>query len=307
MQSAAAALSTRLGADAFLARLGEVVEDWVARADPALHDTLRWQLLAPSKRFRPLTLFACWQAAGQPGGEDAALRRALAIELLHNLSLVVDDILDRSRRRRGRLTLHCRFGTLPALMTAGYLQAGAFAVLHEATADTALAAELLKRLAVAEVLQWRSRRLPRGVEDWRRLAGEDTGALFELCAALGAGDGRLRRFGHLLGVLYHGCDDVADVRGSAALGGGGHADLRDGILTLPAALAVRDAAVAARFAVAGEGQVAALGTAFRAQLGAAEAVLDGIAAEACEEAELHAAQPAPLLALVAATRGLSRS
>ena len=57
---------------------------------------------------------------------------------------------------------------------------------------------------------------------------------------------QLRQFGHLLGVLYHGCDDVADVRGSAALGGGGAEDLRDGILTLPAALAVRSSAEVAR-------------------------------------------------------------
>ena len=64
--------------------------------------------------------------------------------------------------------------------------------------------------------------------------------MFELCAVLGAGSDRLRRYGHLLGVLYHGCDDVADLRGLEALGGGGKEDVRDGILTLPAALAIRD-------------------------------------------------------------------
>ena len=48
-------------------------------------------------------------------------------------------------------------------------------------------------------------------------------------------------------MLYHGCDDVADVRGTTALGGGGNEDVRDGILTLPASIAVRDPATSALF------------------------------------------------------------
>ena len=64
--------------------------------------------------------------------------------------------------------------------------------------------------------------------------------MFEICAVLGARSQRLRQYGHLLGVLYHGCDDVGDQRGLEALGGGGEEDIRDGILTLPAALAIRD-------------------------------------------------------------------
>ena len=95
-----------------------------------------------------------------------------------------------------------------------------------------LLSELVKRLGVAEVMQWRLRRQPLGVEDWRKIAGEDTGSMFEVCACLGTRSDQLRRFGALLGMLYHGCDDVGDVRGAVALGGGGKEDLRDGILTL---------------------------------------------------------------------------
>ena len=62
--------------------------------------------------------------------------------------------------------------------------------------------------------------------------------MFEVCACLGARTDGLRRFGQLLGLLYHGCDDVADVRGVQTLGGGGEEDFRDGILTLRAALAI---------------------------------------------------------------------
>ena len=53
-------------------------------------------------------------------------------------------------------------------------------------------------------------------------------------------DDLLRKFGALLGLLYHGCDDVGDVKGLELLGGGGDDDLRDGILTLPASIAIKD-------------------------------------------------------------------
>src|SRR5436305_502221 len=178
-----------------------------------------------------------------------AVDAAFAIELVHNMSLIIDDVLVSSIERRGVATVEYRFGRLPALMTSGYLVADAFDALAEDLFAIRLLAELIRRLGAAECLQWRWRRQPLGVEDWRRIAGEDTGSMFEVCAVLGARSERLRQYGHLLGVLYHGCDDVGDQRGLAALGGGGEEDVRDGILTLPAALAIRDPELRALFAI----------------------------------------------------------
>jgi geranylgeranyl pyrophosphate synthase len=78
------------------------------------------------------------------------MRSAVALELFHNVSLIVDDILDRSRYRRGRLTLHCRFGELRAWMTAGYMTAGGFAMVAGDDYASRLLAELMQRLGVAE-------------------------------------------------------------------------------------------------------------------------------------------------------------
>jgi geranylgeranyl pyrophosphate synthase len=115
----------------------------------------------------------------------------------------------------------------------------------------------------------------------------------------------LRKFGGLLGLLYHGCDDVADVRGTNALGGGGYDDLRDGILTLPAALAIRDVEIARLFSSPRERDLDALSHAFRKQIPEAEAYLDRIADEAKTEARLFARNPDPLVRLVDHTRRLS--
>src|SRR5712692_6285240 len=200
---------------------------WIEQADPEVRELLRWQLLGRSKYFRPFTIFACHRAVTDRAASPHLMPSVVALELFHNVSLIVDDILDRSRFRRGRLTLHCRFGELRAWMTAGYLTAGGFAMVAGDDYATRLLAELMQRLGVAECVQWRLRRRPLTVSDWRGIAGEDTGSMFEVCARLGTRDSQLRKFGRLLGILYHGCDDVADARGAAALGGGGDEDLRD--------------------------------------------------------------------------------
>src|SRR5947199_1904701 len=210
---------------------------------------------------------------------------AFAIELVHNMSLIIDDVLDSSVERRGVATVQKRFGHLPALMTSGYLVADAFHALAGDRFAIRLLSQLLRRLGSAECLQWRLRRQPLGVEDWRRIAGEDTGSMFEVCAVLGARSERLRQYGHLVGVLYHGCDDVGDLRGLDALGGGGEEDIRDGILTLPAALATRDPRIRALLAIADRdaARLEAIADACRDQLDEAEVVLDRIAASAQPE------------------------
>ena len=297
-----------LGFAAEVEALRGALAAWIAQASEEVREPLTWQFNGRSKYFRPLTVFSCYRALYQGPLPPTLIRSAVVVEMFHNVSLIVDDILDRSRFRRGELTLHCRFGTLPALMVSGYVTANAYRMVRDDAHDIRLLSELMMRLGVAECLQWRLRRRPLDVEDWRRIAGEDTGSMFEVCACLGTRTEELRRFGHLLGMLYHGCDDVGDVRGAEALGGGGEEDVRDGILTLPAALAVRDPRIATLFLrpKPTRADLRRLTAAFHAAVPDAERYLDGIADEACVQAQKCAPNPAPLLLLVEHTRRLSR-
>jgi geranylgeranyl pyrophosphate synthase len=297
----------RLGAAAEIELLRERLGAWLENVDEELREPLTWALSGTPKHFRPVTLFACHRATHDTPASEA-VELAFAVELVHNMSLIVDDVLDASDTRRGIATVESRFGRLTALMASGYLVADAFDAVAADPFAVRHLSELLRRLGSAECLQWRLRRRPLGVEDWRRIAGEDTGSMFEVCAVLGARSQRLRRYGHHLGVLYHGCDDVGDQRGLDALGGGGEEDLRDGILTLPAALAIRDAQIRELFPVDDEDpeRLAALADAFQAQLDDAEQVLDRIADAARTEAEQFADDAEPLLALVDQVRQLSR-
>jgi all-trans-nonaprenyl-diphosphate synthase len=302
------AVISKLGYATDVHRLRRAIFEWVGGASEEMQPLLQWQFLGRAKYFRPLTIFACSRATGHDAVTPAVLQGAIAIELLHNVSLIVDDILDASDERRGIPTLHRRFGSLPALMASGFVVADAFRMLADDPMGIRLLSELLSRLGVAECLQWRLRRQPLGVEDWRVLAGEDTGTMFEVCACMGTRSEALRKFGRLLGMLYHGCDDVGDARGLEALGGGGDEDVRDGILTLPAAFAIRNRRIRTLFCKR-EPNAEELNESARAiseRIPDAEAYLDGIADEARAEAFSRAPNPEPLFALIDHTRQLSR-
>jgi geranylgeranyl pyrophosphate synthase len=299
---------SKLGYEHEVHQLRDGIHEWIESASQEMQEQLRWQFLGRSKYFRPLTIFACFRATHDCAVTPEVVRGAVAVELLHNVSLVVDDILDGSDDRRGVPTLHRQFGSLPALMASGYIVAAAYRFLSTDSLAIRLLSELLSRLGVAECLQWRLRRQPLGVEDWRLIAGEDTGTMFEVCACMGSRNEVLRKFGRLLGMLYHGCDDVGDARGLEALGGGGDEDVRDGILTLPAALAIRDRRIRTLFCKEEHTPVELdeIAQAIRGRIPEAEACLDLITEEARAEAFTRAPNPEPLFALIEHTRQLSR-
>tara|TARA_R110002072_G_scaffold21616_12_gene76429 strand:- start:7465 stop:8400 length:936 start_codon:yes stop_codon:yes gene_type:complete len=296
-----------LGFEAETQALREAIGAWVKSTPTEMQPQLGEQFLAGSKYFRPLTIFSCQTAVGSDEITEETIQAAVALELFHNMTLVVDDILDQSDERRGKPTMHTAYGQLTALMTSGFMVAEGYRMMALDPQVIKLMSELMSRLGIAEVMQWDSRKMPRGVEDWRRLAQEDTGSMFEVAACLGDRSEDLREYGGLLGTLYHACDDVSDVRGSEALGGGGDEDIRDGILTLPAAIAVREPDVAAMFRDPNPDNYDALAEAFRAALPEAEIELDRIAQSAITEAKLFASKPRKLITLVDRTRALGEA
>lgn len=368
----------------------KILQDWIKTGtDPNVRQFLIHQFDCEAKYFRPLTIFSCHRAVTNSSVPASLLTSAQVVEMFHNVTLIIDDIVDRSDTRRGKDTMwkYAREsegastgkrgngdsgwrntedgGKLTAYMVAGYIIADGYDILargmldeysdmcdHESEEDDAdsfeppkknapdakksvidktglisrnnrealnrcgpvrydmrLLSELVKRLAIAECVQWKNRKTKLTLADWHYLAREDTGSMFEICAALGARSQRLRRFGRLLGMLYHGCDDVADLRGAIALGGGGDEDLEEGILTLPAALAIQgDDRIGAIFCknTRSKSDMRNLRHAFEAQLDASERELNRLKNEALEEVEkANLRAPEYLLALVTDTRKLS--
>ena len=125
-----------------LAAIELALEDAVPAYAPAgLGDAMRYAVLDGGKRLRPLLVLASMEAsaAGQQVAwmEDAAMRSACAVELIHAYSLVHDDMpcMDNDVLRRGKPTVHVKFGQAQALLAGDALQSLAFECLTPDDSD----------------------------------------------------------------------------------------------------------------------------------------------------------------------------
>lgn len=181
---------------------------------------------------------------------ERAARPAVAIELLHAASLVHDDLVDHTLRRRGRVTVHARWDRHVALMVGDYFFALA---ANELAAEPdpriirfyADAAQIVVEGELRPVTQLEPMSV--ALEQYFYKTGAKTAALFEAACkagiAVGGGTAEqveaLERFGYNLGVAFQIIDDILDFTSNeTALGKPAGNDLREGTLTLPLIYAV---------------------------------------------------------------------
>jgi len=236
-----------------------------SHADPGgpLAAALRWALLAPGKRVRPLLVLAACEAVG--GKWREALPAAAAIECVHAFSLVHDDLpaMDDDDYRRGRLTTHRKFGEALGVLTGDALLAFAFEELtrlplarHEPQ-RVLLAVRVLAEAAGAHQLvqgqaldiAGEGKRVTRDVVADIHL--RKTGALIAAALVLGGivGGARddtltaLHDLGLDLGFAFQIHDDLLNAGSSLArLGKRGGTDAARGKATWPRAVGARQAA-----------------------------------------------------------------
>ena len=113
-----------------MAAVEAALEAWVPEDAPAgLGQAMRYGVLDGGKRLRPLLVLAACHAVA--GDRSAAMRAAVAIELIHAYSLVHDDMpcMDNDVLRRGKPTVHVQFGQAQAMLAGDAMQALAFEVL----------------------------------------------------------------------------------------------------------------------------------------------------------------------------------
>ncbi|MFU8866579.1 polyprenyl synthetase family protein [Natronococcus sp.] len=179
-----------------------------------LNEEVRHVALSGGKRVRPMvTLLACETVGGKP--EDA-VDFGVGIELVHNASLVIDDIIDRSDLRRGTASAWAEFGHGPAIITSDGLLGEAFALFSADPKATQVVAEAMVELGVGEATELSSQ--PSNEEEYMTLARRKTGALFRAAAELGAiaADSdpftveALGEYAERVGVAFQIRDDVLD-------------------------------------------------------------------------------------------------
>ena len=198
-------------------RLESLVE---AVEPPELAAELDHVALSGGKRVRPaVTVLACEAVGGAP--EDA-VDFAVGIELVHNASLVIDDIIDRSEMRRGTPSAWAEFGYGPAIVASDGLLGEAFALFSENERAMRIVAEAMVELGEGEATELVAR--PENEAEYMTLARRKTGVLFRAAAELGAVAGgadaftieSLGDYAERVGVAFQIRDDVLDATADAA-------------------------------------------------------------------------------------------
>jgi geranylgeranyl diphosphate synthase type I len=205
---------------------------------------------ATGKRIRPILVLLTTQAAG--GDWQRALPGAAAVELIHNFSLIHDDIEDNSPLRRGRPTLWTQWGIPLAINTGDAM----FTLAHLTLLKLAETTNSRITLAATNVMQETCLLLTQGqhldisYEDektlpiqayWPMVSGK-TAALLSACTEIGAlvadadeeRRAAYRQFGHDLGLAFQALDDILGIWGDAAkIGKSNASDLVAGKKSLP--------------------------------------------------------------------------
>jgi farnesyl diphosphate synthase len=217
----------------------QALEAWVPLAAPAgLGEAMRYGVLDGGKRLRPLLVMAaCHAVDGHTGG---AVRAAVAVELIHAYSLVHDDMpcMDNDVLRRGKPTVHVKFGQAQAMLAGDAMQALAFEVLTPPPGDlpAALQARLCALLARAaghagmaggQAIDLASIGQALDEVELRDMHRRKTGALLQASVQMGAACGTcgevawqaLSDYGAAVGLAFQVVDDILDVtQGSETLG-----------------------------------------------------------------------------------------
>jgi geranylgeranyl diphosphate synthase type I len=208
----------------FLERRQSLVEDRLTAVvdgvEPAeLEDEVRHVALSGGKRVRPMvTLLACEAASGD--AEDA-IDFGVGVELVHNASLVVDDIIDQSDVRRGVDSAWTKYGYGPAIVSSDGLLGEAFDLFSPNPQAMQVVAEAMVELGEGEATELVAK--PESEDEYMELARRKTGALFRAAAELGAvaadADAfTVEAFGEYaerVGVAFQIRDDVLDATADA--------------------------------------------------------------------------------------------
>jgi geranylgeranyl diphosphate synthase type I len=203
------------------------------------------------KAVRPALALLSAEAAGAP--VEDGVPGAVAVELVHNFSLLHDDLMDGDLERRHRKTVWAVWGSASAILTGDALLALAQEVLLECESPHAIAAGRLLAAATRELIRGQvddlafERRTDVSLAECLDMAGAKTAALLSASASIGAvlagaGDdlvAALAAYGRELGIAFQLVDDLLGIWGDPAVTGKPvFSDLRSRKKSLPVTYAV---------------------------------------------------------------------
>lgn len=224
-------------------RYNRLFHDTLQHDNPLLRLALNHLTQRKGKQMRPIMVLLSAKGAG---GEvdDSVLHAAVALELLHTASLVHDDVVDESDRRRGQSSVNSLLDNKAAVLVGDFILSKA---LEHAAATrnievVNLVAQLGQTLADGELLQLANTSSSDIAESsYYEVIRKKTASLFAACAEVGASlstqdEGyiyTMKRFGMLVGICFQLRDDIFDYDLSTDVGKPAGNDMKEGKLTLP--------------------------------------------------------------------------
>ena len=216
----------------YMTQVSEELKKYIGppREPKELYDAVRHLFDAGGKRLRPVMCLLAAQAAG--GDATDVQPYAAALEMIHVFTLIHDDIMDKSPKRRGVDAVHTKFGENTAILAGDTLQAMAFETISRLNIPAELHREISREVAglVKEVCEGQQLDLRfetlRKVDElaYFHMAERKTATLYELGMRHGAliakGDPiharKLAEAGRLIGLAFQVWDDCLDLVGTAA-------------------------------------------------------------------------------------------
>ena len=219
-----------------------VFRESVKSSTPLLDIIMKYILSSKGKQMRPLTVLL---SAGMLGDiNELTYRSAAMIELLHTATLVHDDVVDDSDRRRGVFSINALWKNKIAVLAGDYLLSrGMLLALKSGDYRTLeIVSEAVKEMSEGELLQIeKARKLDIDEEVYFEVIRKKTASLMASCFAVGAASvsdnqdliNRMWRIGELTGMAFQIKDDILDFEKSSAKGKPTGIDIKERKMTLP--------------------------------------------------------------------------
>lgn len=222
--------------------LNEIIVTTLTSNSALTNSIVTTYLKNKGKLLRPIVTLLSAKLFG--GINDKALQGAAALEMLHNASLIHDDVIDEATERRGEPTINNVWSNHVAVLVGDFFVTGALRC-GVATGDGRILsalADMGRDLSLGEIDQVdiaRNHNIDEGT--YMEIVRAKTASLFECCAAVGgyANDApqtaidELRRYARLLGICFQIKDDTFDYFNDPIIGKPTGNDLREGKVTLP--------------------------------------------------------------------------
>ncbi len=213
------------------------------KSDVALLDRItRYMIKRKGKQMRPLFVFLCAGINGKI--DERSYRAASLIELLHTATLVHDDVVDESYKRRGFFSLNALWRNKISVLVGDYLLSRGLllAMKHKDTDLLEIVSEAVKEMSEGELLQIeKARKLDIKEEVYFEIIRKKTASLIASCCATGAASAgasvetieSFRQFGENIGIAFQIKDDLFDYQKSTDSEKPSGIDIKEKKMTLP--------------------------------------------------------------------------